>query len=308
MKKVLTSLCLAVMLCATFTLSANPTPGPKNPKVGKRSAEKFMLGFEIFRADQTPLNHTDIKIEIYDHDAQKTIFKRDYTEMPTNKYSSVTYFENMTYGSNLTMLIQAPNYFAKEINISYDEGCATEKTKFCVNGLNNPPFEIDGEYGDRFIFPVTLDSITLGEEVAIPNIYYKYNSAELQPRSFWILDSLSKVIEHNPELSIELGGHADARGQDAYNMDLSQRRVNSAKNYLTQKIGAEVAERMTAVGYGETQLINDCGNGVDCGEDLHQQNRRTTLKINEKKEETVILTLEERMKLRREKGEVAAAH
>lgn len=306
MKKVLTSLVLAIMLCTSFTLLASP--GPKNPKKGKRNAEKFMLGFEIYRADKTALNHADIKIEIYDHDEKKTIFKRDYTEMPTNKYSSVTYFENMTYGSNLTMLIQAPNYFAKEISISYDEGCATGKTKFCVNGLNHPPFEIDGEYGDRFIFPVTLDSITVGEELAIPNIYYKYNSAELQPRSFWILDSLSKVIEHNPELSIELGGHADARGQDAYNMDLSQRRVNSAKAYLTQKIGMEVAERMTAVGYGETQLINDCGNGIDCGEDLHQQNRRTTLKINKKIEETVTLTLEERMKLRNEKGDIAAAN
>jgi len=227
-----------------------------------------MLGFEIFRADKTPLNHADILIEIYDHTEQKTIFKRDYTEMPTNKYSSVTYFENMSYGNDLTLLIQADSY-------------CTQKAKFCVDGLNNPPFEINGEYGDRYIFPITLDSITVGEEVAIPNIYYKYNS--------------------DPQLSIELGGHADARGQDAYNMALSQRRVNSAKAYLTQKLGAEINERMDAVGYGETQLINDCGNGVDCGEALHQENRRTTLKIKEKIEETANLTLEERMKLRRDK-------
>ena len=84
-------------------------------------------------------------------------------------------------------------------------------------------------------------------------------------------------------------------------MDLSQRRVNSAKAYLTQKLGNDINERMDAVGYGETQLINDCGNGVDCGEALHQENRRTTLKIKEKIEETVNLTLEERMKLRKDK-------
>ena len=116
------------------------------------------------------------------------------------------------------------------------------------------------------------------------------------------MDSLSKIIEHNPQLSIELGGHADSRGQDAYNMDLSQRRVNSAKAYLTQKLGNDINQRMTAVGYGETQLINDCGNGVDCSEALHQENRRTTLKIKEKIEEAVNLTLEERMELRREKA------
>lgn len=303
MTRVLISTCIALMLFCSFTT----IDGPKNPKTGPRNAEKFMLGFEIFRADNTPLNHADVKIEIYDHTEQRTIFKRDYTEMPTNKYSSVTYFENMKYGNDLTMLIQAPNYFAKEINISYNEGC-TQKTKFCVNGLNNPPYEINGEYGDRYIFPITLDSIMVGEEVAIPNIYYEYNSAELQPRSFWILDSLSRIIEHNPQLAIELGGHADARGQDVYNMDLSQRRVNSAKAYLTQKLGDEINERMTAVGYGETQLINECGNGVDCGEALHQENRRTTLKINRQIKEAVNLTLEQRMKLRREKMELVAVN
>lgn len=305
MKKFLISFCASMMLFCSFTTAST---GPKNPKVGKRSAEKFMLGFEVFRgSDNSPLNHTDIKIEIYDHTEQKTIFKRDYTEMPTNKYSSVTYFENMKYGNNLTLLIQAPNFFAKEINISYEEGC-TQGTKFCVNGLNNPPYEINGEYGDRYIFPVTLDSITIGEELTMPNIYYQYNSAELQPRSFWILDSLSKVIEHNPELQIELGGHADARGQDAYNMDLSQRRVNSAKDYLMKKLGKDVGERMTAVGYGETRLINDCGNGVDCGEDAHQENRRTTLKINRLIKEAANLTLEQRMELRKEKMEIVAAN
>lgn len=289
-----------------FTLFCSfTTTGPDNPKVGPRDAEKFMLGFEIFRANETPLNHTDIKIEIYDHTTQTTIFKRDYTEMPTNKYSSVTYFEKMTYGHDLTFLIQAPNYYAKEINISYDEGCI-QTTKFCVNGLNNPPYEINGEYADRYIFPITLDSITVGEEVAIPNIYYQYNSAELQPRSFWILDSLAKIIEHNPQLSIELGGHADARGQDAYNMDLSQRRVNSAQTYLSTKLGSAITERLSAVGYGETQLINDCGNGVVCDENLHQQNRRTTLKIKEQIKEAVNLTLEERMELRRTKNDVAS--
>ena len=303
MTRVLISTCIAFMLFCSFTT----INGPKNPKTGPRNAEKFMLGFEIFRADNTPLNHTDVKIEIYDHTEQRTIFKRDYTEMPTNKYSSVTYFENMKYGNDLTMLIQAPNYFAKEIKLSYEEGC-TQKTKFCVNGLNNPPYEINGEYGDRYIFPITLDSIIVGEEVAIPNIYYEYNSADLQPRSFWILDSLSRIIEHNPQLSIELGGHADARGQDAYNMDLSQRRVNSAKAYLTKKLGNEINERMTAVGYGETQLINDCGNSVYCSEALHQKNRRTTLKINRQIKEAVNLTLEQRMKLRREKMEVVAVN
>ena len=293
MKQILTPTLIALMLFSSFS---NVFADDKKKKP-VRTDDNFMLGFEIFRADETPLNHTDILIEIYDHTEQRTIFKRDYTEMPTNKFSSLTYFENLTYNHDLTFLIQAPNYFAKEIHISYDPSCA-QGTKFCINGLNNPPYEINGEYADRYIFPVTLDSITVGEELVIPNIYYQYNSAELQTQSLWILDSLSRVIEHNPQLAIELGGHADARGKDDYNMSLSQRRVNSAKDYLVKKIGQNVEERLTATGYGETKLLNDCGNGVDCGEDLHQENRRTTFKIKKIIDELENLTLEERMKLR----------
>ena len=296
MKQILIPICLAFTFIAFCSFTS---PGPENPKKGKRSEEVFMLGFEIFKKDKSLLNHTDVKIEIYDHTEQRTIFTRDYTEMPTNKFSSTSYFENLTYGHDLTFLIQAPNYFSKEINISYDPSCALN-TKFCINGLNEPPYEINGEYADRYIFPITLDSITVGEELAIPNIYYKYNSAELQPRSYWILDSLSKVIEHNPQLSVELGGHADARGGDTYNMDLSQRRVNTTKQYLVNKLGQPVSERLTAQGFGETKLLNDCGNGVVCDDAQHQENRRTTFKIVETIDETANLSLEERIKLRKE--------
>lgn len=299
MKQILIPICALFTLFCSFTTETSET-------TEKAERQKFMLGFEIYRAsDDSPLNHADIKIEIYDHTEERIIFTRDYKEMRTNKFSSTSYFENINYGHDLTMLIQAPNYFAKEINISYDPAC-TLRTKFCVNGLTNPPYEINGEYADRYMFPITLDSITIGEEMVIPNIYYKYNSAELQASSFWILDSLSRVIEHNPELSIELGGHADARGQDAYNMELSQRRVNSTKQYLIKKLGADVAARLTATGYGESQLINSCGNGIVCDEDLHQKNRRTTFKINKKLKEAVNLNLDERIRLRQQKQEVVA--
>ena len=300
MKQIIVPMVMALGLLCSFTTI-------DKTKKSTRVENHFMLGFEIFRSfDQSPLNRTDIKIEIYDHTEQRTIFTRDYTKMPSNKFSSISYFENIPYGHDLTFLVQAPNYFAKEITITYDPAC-TLGTKFCVNGLNQPPYEINGEYADRYVFPLTLDSITLGEELVIPNIYYKYNSAELLPRSLWVLDSLSRIVEHNPNLAIELGGHADARGGDGYNLKLSQRRVNTTKNYLIQKIGPEAAERINAVGYGETQLINHCENGVSCDESFHQQNRRTTFKITEQLEELDTRSLEERIQMRAEKT-VAGLH
>ena len=295
MKQVLIPLCLAFALFCSFT------NGPENPKKGKRSDDIFMLGFEIYRTNETALNHTDIKIEIYDHTEEKTIHTRDYEKMPSNKFSSITYFEDLPYGHDLTFLIQAPNFFAKEIKFSYDSLC-TLKTKFCIEGLDRPPFDINGDYADRYLLPITLDSITVGEEIAIPNIYYEYNSAELSKSSYWVLDSLSKVIEHNPNVSIALGGHADSRGRDEYNMDLSQRRVNSVQEYLLKKVGSSATYRLSATGYGETQLLNECGNGVVCAESQHQENRRTTFKIQRQIKKAVILSLEERMQLRQQNG------
>ena len=283
----LTGLVALLFLCSF----ANPTP--KNDKK-VRTDDTFMIGFEVFRTDDTPLNHTDLTIEIYDHRQQKTIALRDYSKMKTNRFSSITHFENLAYGNDLTFLIRAPNYYAKEITISYDEFC-TDVAKFCIDGLNEMPYDINGIYADRYLFPVVLDSIEVGKEIVLPNIYYEYNSAQLQQKSLWVLDSLSKVIQHHPELKIALGGHADARGGDAYNLSLSDRRVQAVRQYLAGKLTPETLQNITATGYGETRLVNDCDNGVSCPESLHQQNRRTTFTIEEIDSEVAVLSLEERM-------------
>ena len=78
---------------------------------------------------------------------------------------------------------------------------------------------------------------------------------------------------------VELGSHTDARGRDAYNLDLSQRRAQSAVEYLVES-GID-RERLRAQGYGETVILNECVNGVKCSDDEHRFNRRTEFKIIE---------------------------
>ncbi len=78
---------------------------------------------------------------------------------------------------------------------------------------------------------------------------------------------------------IELSSHTDSRGNDAYNLDLSQRRANSAKQYLVIK-GID-SRRVRAVGYGEKRILNRCTNGVNCSEPEHRINRRTEFTILE---------------------------
>ena len=76
---------------------------------------------------------------------------------------------------------------------------------------------------------------------------------------------------------VELSSHTDSRNSDAYNKDLSQRRAQSCVDYIIAK-GIDPI-RIIARGYGESQLVNRCADGVACTEDEHQANRRTELRL-----------------------------
>ncbi len=75
---------------------------------------------------------------------------------------------------------------------------------------------------------------------------------------------------------MELSSHTDSRSAADYNLKLSQRRADAAKKYIVEKGIAQ--NRIVAVGYGETRLLNRCADGVECSEEEHQLNRRTEIK------------------------------
>ena len=81
-------------------------------------------------------------------------------------------------------------------------------------------------------------------------------------------------------MKIDVRSHTDTRANDAYNMDLSNRRAQSTIAWLVENGGIE-ASRLSGQGYGETQLVNECANGVDCSEGKHQLNRRSEFIIVE---------------------------
>ena len=87
--------------------------------------------------------------------------------------------------------------------------------------------------------------------VLIDNIFYEFDKATLTPESTEALDKLVKMMEDNPNITIELAAHCDYKGNDDYNMKLSQRRAESVVNYMI-KHGVK-KDRMTPVGYGESR-------------------------------------------------------
>jgi len=116
-----------------------------------------------------------------------------------------------------------------------------------------------------------------GASWVLKNILYDFDRSNIRPDAARVLDNVANIMQQNPTLRIELSSHTDSRGNDAYNLSLSQRRADAAVAYLVRK-GID-RSRMVARGYGETRLLNDCGNGVDCPEELHQANRRTEIEV-----------------------------
>ncbi len=109
----------------------------------------------------------------------------------------------------------------------------------------------------------------------IRNVYYAFNSAELNADARAELDRLAALLKNNPNFRASLSSHTDSRGTDAFNLELSNRRAAACLAYLTSKGVAAI--RLEAKGMGESVLRNGCADGVECDEELHAENRRTEL-------------------------------
>jgi peptidoglycan-associated lipoprotein len=121
------------------------------------------------------------------------------------------------------------------------------------------------------------ETVTINEAIRLNNIYYDFDDDKILPDAEKDLTFLLNLMKEYPDMVIELSSHTDAQGNDAYNDRLSQRRAQSAKNWLVARGIKE--DRIEAVGYGERNILNDCINGIDCTDEEHRVNRRTEFKI-----------------------------
>jgi len=101
------------------------------------------------------------------------------------------------------------------------------------------------------VFYVDFYLPSISKPVLIENIFYEFDKATLLPESKEALDEMIRMLEDNPNVTIELSAHADRKGSEEYNMSLSQRRAQSVVDYLIR--GGIEKERLTAVGYGKSQ-------------------------------------------------------
>jgi outer membrane protein OmpA-like peptidoglycan-associated protein len=142
-------------------------------------------------------------------------------------------------------------------------------------------FVFSGNDSGEYKMTIELEKMIAGKQFILEDLYYDLDKYNIRPDAALVLDRLYRTLVSNPEIKIEIGSHTDCRATAAYNLKLSQRRSESVVAYLVNK-GIN-PNTLKAKGYGESQLVNRCSDGVKCTEAEHQANRRTMIKIQEVK-------------------------
>jgi outer membrane protein OmpA-like peptidoglycan-associated protein/Tol biopolymer transport system component len=169
------------------------------------------------------------------------------------------YYPNTSTGIFLFILTPGKNY-----NITYQ----AEGYLFHSENMDVP---LESSYS-IINKAIELNALTVGSKVVLKNIFFDYNASTLRPTSNVELDKLFKLLNKYPKLIVEVSGFTDSKGDDNYNLKLSQDRSESVVNYLVQKGISK--ERMVAKGYGKASPVatNDTEEGK-------QLNRRVEYKI-----------------------------
>jgi peptidoglycan-associated lipoprotein len=152
---------------------------------------------------------------------------------------------------------------------------AKRESYFTTNGSVENPGRMVAV--DTIYLALEMDKIIINKPIRLDNIYYDYDKWDIRADAATELQKLVKVMKENPLITIELSSHTDSRGSDKYNQTLSQKRAQSAVDYIISK--GICKERIYAKGYGESRVLNRCKNNAECTETEHQVNRRTEFSV-----------------------------
>jgi outer membrane protein OmpA-like peptidoglycan-associated protein len=138
-------------------------------------------------------------------------------------------------------------------------------------------YELPGELRGKDVCDRESFFEALQKEInAVPTIYFDFDRSTLRQVHRKELERVAVLMGRMEGLELYIEGHTDQRGSDEYNRTLSERRAKTVMDYLVKR-GVE-SSRMRHEWFGESRPVNDCAAG-DCTEAMHQQNRRTELRI-----------------------------
>ncbi|HDP54909.1 MAG TPA: OmpA family protein [Bacteroidetes bacterium] len=114
--------------------------------------------------------------------------------------------------------------------------------------------------------------------IQLSNIYFGINSASLKPEAANEIKKLAELLKTYQDIYLEIRAHTDSRGDAKYNLILSQERAQAVVSFFNSK--GIPNKRLHAKGFGENQPVNECTDGIQCPEEMHQANRRVELVVS----------------------------
>lgn len=168
---------------------------------------------------------------------------------------------NGMYQSNIISDLEYETHISGDLNASasdYLSASSSIKTDLLADSVVTVNFKLEASK-KGFIGPYVVNYQ-----------FDRYNLTEVSKNK---LKEVIKIMNDNPSLAIEIRSHTDSRGAAIYNQWLSDMRAKTAMNYIKQFVVNP--SRITAKGFGETELLKPCGDGVNCSDADHLENRRT---------------------------------
>ena len=229
------------------------------------SKEKVVLELitNLFNDKNQPLD--SVKIEITDMVANEIGERRTRMRPDTNSYTFSLLAEK-----SYKIVATRKGYYPDSLTFNT---VGIDSSQMFVKNIPlrplppPPPAEPVEEY----------EEYTINEPIRLNNIYYDFDDDKILEDAEPDLQVILELMSQYPDMVIELGSHTDSQGATQYNRDLSQRRAESARKWLIRR--KVDSDRIKAKGYGESVILNQCKNGVQCTDDEHRFNRRTEFKI-----------------------------
>jgi outer membrane protein OmpA-like peptidoglycan-associated protein len=196
--------------------------------------------------------------------------------------TKLTLYDNQGNIKNTT-LSDANGYYMFAVECGKTYNVRAEKTEYTTKEVS---ITIPTENGKTSL-PIALDKatckVTIGDDLGkcfgIKMIYFDLDKSNIRVEAAIDLEKILDVLNQYPTMKLDIRSHTDSRASFKYNAALSDRRAKSTIKWLVKN--GVAANRLIGKGYGETQLVNHCSDGVKCTEEEHQMNRRSEFIISD---------------------------
>ncbi|MEI6865058.1 OmpA family protein [Flavicella sp.] len=183
-----------------------------------------------------------------------------------------------------SVLTNAKGEFQFIVDCSKHYIILAEKEHFEADELVFTTLENNNETISANLYLTPPDIINNLDElmIRIKPIYFKFDKSDVRPESIKHLQKVVNVMKKHPHIKVDIKAHTDSRGKADYNLKLSDRRAGVVRVWIIQN-GIN-GDRITSQGYGESKLLNECSDGIECTDEQHQKNRRVEFVITNPEE------------------------